>query len=188
MIVLNLRTIITGGLSLCLAAALGAVVIGRTQEAPIARHRRAHELGAEFLGAEGVVLQDRATNCGPAALKMVLDQQGCTVSLQDLEEGSGGGRRAWSMLEMKNAAARFQIDAEGWDLTFSDLQKRRLPAILFLEEGHFVLVDSITGDYAVYLRDPAVGKIRMSRPALQRIWKGKSLLCGKSKQATFNIE
>ncbi|MEE9222593.1 MAG: hypothetical protein V3V40_03980 [Nitrosomonadaceae bacterium] len=29
--------------------------------------------GAEFLGQDGVVFQDKRSNCGPAALKMVFD-------------------------------------------------------------------------------------------------------------------
>ena len=55
------------------------------------------------------------------------------------------------------------------------LRASALPAIVQFP-GHFVVVDSITTADSVILRDPAIGRIRMTVGVFERAWTGRVLL------------
>ena len=131
---------------------------------------------AVYLGTEGVVLQDGANTCGPAALKMILDHHGVSVQLSDLERKGGRGKRGMDMSRLSRLATSFGLDAQGWRLGVDDLRARAMPAILFVEDTHFVVVDSIGDRHDFFVRDPAKGRMRLSKSMLQKIWKGEALL------------
>jgi ABC-type bacteriocin/lantibiotic exporter with double-glycine peptidase domain len=129
-----------------------------------------------YLGSAGVVLQDRSSNCGVAALMMVLEHYGIKASQRNMELKAGlkfGGASLFALKEMAQAAG---ISAEGWMLSPEDLRRVQLPAILFVENHHFVVVDSIDGKDILFVRDPAVGRLKIPRRRAIDIWKGETLV------------
>ena len=129
-----------------------------------------------YLGSAGVVLQNRNNNCGVAALIMVLSHYGIKASQRNLELKAGlksGGASLFVLKEMAEAAG---LGAEGWMLRPEDLRKVQLPAIIFIENHHFVLVDSVDGKGVLFVRDPAVGRLKIPHRRAIEIWKGETLV------------
>ena len=80
------------------------------------------------------------------------------------------------MLMLKELAGREGLRAEGWRLSLKELLRARLPAILFINENHFVVVDSVSESGDVFMRDPALGKLKMAGAMLLKVWSGETLI------------
>ena len=131
-----------------------------------------------LLGTEGVVLQDKENNCGPAALKMILNCYGLKSSMRELERRSKLTAQGSNMLALKEAAESFGLHAEGLLLQPKDLPHEPLPAVLFVGGQHFVVLDSLDGEGSLYIRDPAIGRMKIPNQKLSDIWKGETLVFG----------
>jgi len=129
-----------------------------------------------YLGVDGVILQNRGNNCGLAALMMVLEYHGITVSLGELERKSKPGRQGVSISTLKELSQSFGLQATGWRLNFGNLLGVRFPVILFVENRHFVVVDSMGGEEVLFVRDPAIGRMKIPKKALTDRWKGETLV------------
>ncbi len=158
-----------------LAAALQIIVTFVTSE-NIYRNSAAWLKGAEYEGTEGVILQTRTMNCGPAALKMVLGGLGIDRELTDIEAMIGLDETGSSLFDLMKYAESQGVHAEAWRLTIDDLEDKSLPAIVFIEGDHFAVLDHITQRDEVILRDPAIGRLRMSKGTFERIWQGETLI------------
>lgn len=129
----------------------------------------------ERLGNDGVVLQSQWNNCGPSALKMIFDHYGIPSSVEEIERSVGMTDAGSSMLALKEAAISKGLKTEGWKLSFNALSERPLPALMYVMNDHFVVADSIVGE-TVYYRDPATGRIRMTKDDFSKIWRGETLV------------
>lgn len=129
-----------------------------------------------YLGVEGVILQNHSNNCGLAALMMIFEYHGIKVSPGEIERKTKLARQGVSMLTLKELARSFGLQATGWRLNSGDLSSVRFPAILFVENRHFVVVDSMGGEEVLFVRDPAIGRLRISRKVLMDEWKGETLV------------
>jgi ABC-type bacteriocin/lantibiotic exporter with double-glycine peptidase domain len=125
-------------------------------------------------------MQGRENTCGPAALKMILDVRGKMVPLRELEKDGNTSDGGWSMQSLKELAGRYGLRAEGWRLNMEALCRSRFPAILFVENQHFVVADSVDTCAFFFVRDPAIGRMKIHRRALSRIWTGETLVFGES--------
>ena len=129
-----------------------------------------------YLGTAGVVLQERSNDCGVAALIMILDHYGIKASLRTMEQKAPRKFGGASLFALKTMAQEAGLGAEGWKLSPEDLRKVQLPAILFIENHHFVVVDSMNGKGILFVRDPAVGRLKIPRKRAIDIWKGETLV------------
>jgi ABC-type bacteriocin/lantibiotic exporter with double-glycine peptidase domain len=136
-------------------------------------------MGGEYLGSEGVVLQDKQNNCGPAALKMVFDYYGIPSTLAEIEQSVGLTAKGSSMLALKEMAELKGLRAEGWRYTLKDFLKAQMPVIVFVNGDHFAVVDSITEHKEILMRDPALGRLKLPAKRLPNIWNGETLVFGK---------
>lgn len=134
------------------------------------------DVDAVYLGTEGVIFQDGSNTCGPAALKMILDHYGVNVPLLELERKGGHGKRGMNMLALCRLAKSFGLTAKGWRLSADDFWDGCLPAIIFVENTHFVVLDSVHNQIDYFIRDPAKGRMRISKTKLLKTWKGEALL------------
>ncbi len=118
-----------------------------------------------------VVRQQRRSDCGPAALKMVLDHWGIQdVTLAELEIATGTGPDGTSLLALKKAAEERGVTSQGLRLPVHRLREVPLPAIAHVHGDHFVVIRS-TGDELV-IDDPSLGRLRMSSRVFARSWDG----------------
>lgn len=132
--------------------------------------------GAEYLGSEGVVFQAGRMNCGPTALKMVLDAFGIPSTLAEIEQKAGLTDRGTSMLTLKMVAESKGLRAEGWKYALEDFKAAPMPAIVFTHGNHFAVVDSLSKDGSVFLRDPAIGRLKMAKRKFLKVWNGETLI------------
>jgi ABC-type bacteriocin/lantibiotic exporter with double-glycine peptidase domain len=110
---------------------------------------------------------------------MILDRHDINTTLQELET-TNHTVNGWSMQGLKELANRYGLRAEGRRLDLRELSRRQLPAILFVEGHHFVVVDSRDSAGFFTLLDPAIGRMKIQGKSLAKIWKGETLVFGDS--------
>jgi ABC-type bacteriocin/lantibiotic exporter with double-glycine peptidase domain len=163
------------GSVLCILALILAMAVMLSSPDGMKRFS-AWRIGGEYLGSDGVVLQDKRNNCGPAALKMVFDYYGVPSTVQEIESAVGLTDKGSSMLALKEMAEFKGLKAEGWRYTLEDFLKAPKPVIVFVDGDHFAVADSVTDGKEVVLRDPALGKLKIPVAKLRRIWSGETLV------------
>jgi len=181
MFLLQIRTVVTIGVLAFLVVGFVLAVAARLSDPTSGYELAARERGASYLGSEKVVMQDKTNTCGPAALKMILDAHGQEVELGDLEIGSDTMSAGWSMQSLKVIAEQHGLRAEGWRLDLEALCRCRFPVILFVESRHFVVADGVDTAGFFYVRDPAIGRMKINRRALNKIWNGETLVFGENR-------
>ena len=139
----------------------------------------AHITGIEKLPSDRVVFQHTRVDCGPAALKMVLDFYSIPVTLAQLDADLGPGSQGTSMLGMKKVAIQYGLQATGWTLSLTDLDRIPLPAIAVVNGNHYAVVERKQPD-GVILADPARGRLRVSNWRFRLQWKGETLVLWKN--------
>lgn len=104
------------------------------------------------------VLQYEAVECGAASLKIVLGCFGRVVSLAELRERCGISRDGVTAIQLKRAAQSYGLEVRGYRCSADQLrQKVLLPAVLFWNFNHFLVLEGFDGNKA-YLSDPASGR------------------------------
>ncbi len=128
-----------------------------------------------------VVRQQKRSDCGPAALKMIFDHYGITgTTLAELEVATGTGPDGTSMLALKKAAEARGLAGHGLRLPVERLDDIPMPAIAHVHGDHFVVIRS-AGDELV-IDDPSLGRLRMSSSTFERSWDGVLLTFASSPQ------
>ena len=122
-------------------------------------------------GPGQIVRQQKRSDCGPAALKMILDHYGVTgITLAELEVATGTGPDGTSMLALKKTAEQSGLASQGLRLPVERLYDIPMPAIAHVHGDHFVVIRS-AGEELV-IDDPSLGRLRMSARTFERSWDG----------------
>jgi len=117
------------------------------------------------------VLQMEAVECGAASLAMVLAYHRRWVSLEALRDAcrvSRDGARAGNIVR---AARDYGMQAEGRGITAEEIDDLALPAIVYWNRNHFLVVER-AGRKSVTLCDPASGRRRVPREEFARSYSG----------------
>lgn len=177
------RTATSVGVVGFLAMAFAASWIATEQDTPKGlKNTPNNRADVVYLGSAGVVFQSRSNNCGIAALMMVLDHYGMKFSQGELERGAKLEFGATSLLTLRELAKSAGLEADGWKLSYKDLERIQFPTIIFIENHHFVVVDSVDASGALFVRDPSVGRLRIPRTRAIEIWNGETLVITRDRR------
>lgn len=120
------------------------------------------------------ILQLEATECGAAALGMVLASHGLWLTLEELRIACGVSRDGSRAGNLLRAAATYGMEARGFRTGLAVLRTMPMPAIVFVNLNHFLVLEGFKGD-RVFLNDPAGGPRVLNAAEFDRIYSGIAL-------------
>ena len=122
-----------------------------------------------------VRLQMEATECGAAALGIVLAHYGRWVDLEELRDTCGITRDGSNARSVKDAAVHYGMQVSARRCEPADLQRHHLPVIVYWRFQHFLVVEGWSPE-GWYLNDPAVGHRMCSHEEFDESFTGIALL------------
>ena len=116
-------------------------------------------------------IQMENTECGAAVLGMILGYYGKHLPLQELRETCGVSRDGLSLEELENAALYYGLDVEVSEALLENLPEVTLPAILFWDYNHFIVLESLSKEKTL-INDPRTGHRTISQVELTKGFSG----------------
>lgn len=110
-------------------------------------------------------------DCGPACVRMIASHFGRDYPLSYLRSLSQLTREGVSVAGIRHALSAIGIESASFEMTPEQLAADcPLPAILYWEQKHFVVLERITRKGKFVICDPAYGRNRIGREEFERSW------------------
>ena len=115
--------------------------------------------------------QQDPTECGAISLSIILNFYGCYTPISQIRHACGVSRNGSDAANLIRAAQFFGLEAKGFKKGLKSLKKANVPAILFWNFNHFVVLDGIKDDH-YWINDPACGRRRIDKDEFDRCYTG----------------
>jgi ABC-type bacteriocin/lantibiotic exporter with double-glycine peptidase domain len=151
---------------------------GKTEGAPhlLDRFPALRKLARDAaLGRIPLVRQLSATDCGAAAIAMVLAYHGKEVPLVEIRQALGTGRNGTSASALLSAGRLYGLRGRSVRVEVDNLSALRPGSILYWEFRHYVVLEHVGADF-VRIVDPAAGRRRVPMATLRRAFTGVALI------------
>lgn len=122
-----------------------------------------------------IMLQMEATECGAAALGIVLAFYELYIPLEELRIACGVSRDGSRAVNMLKAARHYGLQAQGAKIDTDALSELTFPVIAFWEFNHFVVIEGFDEEQ-IYLNDPATGQRTVTHKDFSRSFTGIVLI------------
>lgn len=122
-----------------------------------------------------LVRQLAATDCGAAALAMVLGYHGKQVPLDEVRQSLGVGRSGTSAAALLRAGRAYGLRGRGVRAEIDDLHSLPAGSILYWEFSHYVVLQRAAGDH-VDIVDPSGGRRSVPIEKFRRAFTGVALI------------
>ncbi|NOV82730.1 ABC-type bacteriocin/lantibiotic exporter with double-glycine peptidase domain [Clostridium saccharobutylicum] len=109
------------------------------------------------------------TECGVCCIGMILRYYKSYQTMQELREHLDVGRDGSTLLQLKQLMDKLNFDTKVYKSSAEGLKDIKLPAILFWDNNHFVVLEKISEKYAVIL-DPGYGRRKISFKELKETY------------------
>lgn len=120
------------------------------------------------------ILQMEIMECGAACLSMVLAHWKCWVGLEELRTACGVSRDGTSLLDVERGGENYGLKGKGHAGTANDLDGITVPAILWWDTNHFVVLEKARGN-RIRVNDPAAGRRTVTRAEFEYSYSGRAL-------------
>lgn len=110
-------------------------------------------------------------DCGLVCLRIIARYYGKKIPLKALRENADAGRIGMSVGDLVALARRCGMEAAAAKVSFEEAMRMPLPAILFWDQRHFVVlyeIDARRGEFRI--ADPVGGKMSVSEEDFRRHW------------------
>lgn len=124
------------------------------------------------------ITTSRATCCGPASLKMLLDYYGTEVDLDVLIKETETGIAGASLKNLRRAAVAHGLDAVCFNMDAEELVRQDRPAVIWWRFAHFIVFSGVDDNEQVVVCDPMKGRYRMSFGLFKSLYSGVSMWNG----------
>jgi NHLM bacteriocin system ABC transporter peptidase/ATP-binding protein len=131
------------------------------------------------------VYQMEATECGAAALSMILRFYGKYVPLEQMRIECGVSRDGSSAKNILLAAGKFGLETHGYRKSLAKLLELEPPCIIHWNFNHFVVWEGKKGKY-YYINDPAVGRRKLTFEEVDECYTGIVLTLQKTSDFTVS--
>src|SRR5689334_17920670 len=121
------------------------------------------------------LLQMEATECGAAALGIILAYYEKYVPLEELRIACGVSRDGSKAINILKAARTYGLLASAAQGDTDALQEVHYPFIIFWQFNHFVVVEDIQKDL-IYINDPATGRRSVTPDTFDKSFTGIMIL------------
>jgi ATP-binding cassette subfamily B protein len=122
-----------------------------------------------------LIRQLSATDCGAAALAMVLGYHGKQIPLDEIRQTLGVGRNGTSAAALLRAARSYGLRGRGVRAEIDDLCSLPVGTILYWEFRHYVVLQRVGREH-VDIVDPASGRRSVANLTFRRAFTGVALI------------
>ncbi|MDE7427052.1 MAG: peptidase domain-containing ABC transporter [Muribaculaceae bacterium] len=115
-------------------------------------------------------IQHDSMECGIASLAMVCNHHGLHCSIEKLAEMCPPTREGVSLKGLNDTAHSLGLETICVKTPMESLEEGPLPAILYWEQKHFVVLHKIKNGKIFYIADPAKGNYKRSISEMDKYW------------------
>lgn len=113
--------------------------------------------------------QLEANDCGPACLQMICEYYGKKYKIRDIKENLSVSKLGISIRDLRIFLEKNGFNCATANVSLKDIDEMPLPAILYLKQGHFIILENISKE-KINIVDPSFGKVSLSKEEFSEKW------------------